>query len=40
MKEERKGKTERGRNREGEEDTGIRSVMQHMIERLLVAGRK
>jgi len=29
MKEEREGKKEREKNREGEEDTGIRSVMQH-----------
>jgi len=33
MKEEREEKKERGKNREGEEDTGIRNVMQHRIER-------
>ena len=33
MKEEREGKKERGKNREEEEDTGIRRVMQHRIER-------
>jgi len=33
MKEERLGNKEGGKNREGEEDRGIRSVMQCRIER-------
>jgi len=33
MKEEKEGKTEGGKNREEEEDRGIRSVMQLRIER-------
>ena len=38
---EREGQEERGgKNREEEEDRGIRRVMQHRIERMLVAGRK